>query len=336
MKEEVFVKQNELLMLAESKLSAAGLNKEQAAMVADILVYADSRGVHSHGVMRVEHYCKRIEAGGINVQPKRQLKEISSSAAVYDDDDGMGHVGMYEAMKVAIDMAKKNVIAFVGVKNTSHCGALSYFVEQATEQGMIGIAMTQTDKCVAPPGGAEQFFGSNPIAFGFPVEGQPAAVCDMATSAGAFGKMLMAKETGEALPEGWIIDKDGKPTTNANEYASFLHAAGPKGYCLAFAIEALTGVLMGGGFAPNVTKMYGDYDKMRKLSSLVIAINPEVFGNLQYLSDMAKMVSDIHKVTPAVGSKGVMSPGEPQLLYQEQCKNNGIPIPQSIYDYLVK
>lgn len=331
---DVLVSSKVLFALAERKLVQAGLDKEQSARVADVLVHADSRGVHSHGVMRVEHYCKRIKAGGINIKPNPQLQTISASAAIYDADDGMGHVGLYNAMQIAIDIAKQNVISFVGIKNTSHCGALSYFVQQATDQNMIGIAMTQTDKCVAPPGGAVQFFGTNPIAFGFPVKNNNPVICDMATSAGAFGKMLFAKETGEALPEGWIIDENGDPTTDANKYAAFLHFAGHKGYCLALAIDVLTGVLLGGQFGPHITAMYNEYEKMRKLASLVLVIDPKAFGNENFLTHMATMVNELHNLPVAKGSEGVMVPGDPQFNYQQQCEKEGIPIPEAIYDYL--
>ncbi len=331
---EVWVRYKELMALAKAKLLQVGLNEKQAARIADVLVHADSRGVHSHGVIRVEHYCERIKAGGININSKPKLQTVAPSAALYDADDGMGHIDVYEAMNIAIDMAKQNAVSFVAVKNTSHCGALSYFVQQATSQNMIGIAMTQTDKCVAPPGSAAQFFGTNPIAFGFPAEGEEAIICDMATSAGAFGKMLLAKETGESLPEGWIIDKEGRPTTDANEYAAFLHFSGHKGFCLALAIDALTGVLLGGQYGPHVTRMYSEYEKMRKLASLVMVIAPKAFGNERFLNHMAHMVADIHNLPTAVGYEKVMVPGEPQSLYQKKCEEEGIPIPQSIYDYL--
>lgn len=332
---EQYIQKDTLLTLASTKLMAAGLDQQQADRIADILVHADERGVHSHGVLRVEHYCKRIKKGGININPQPHLDKISPSAAVYDADHGMGHVGMYEAMNMAIDMAKENAISFIAVKNTSHCGALSYFVQQAAEQNMIGIAMTQTDKCVAPPGGAAQFFGTNPIAFGFPVQDQDPIICDMATSAGAFGKLLVAKETGEKMPEGWIIDEKGRPTTDANEYAAFLHFAGPKGYSLALAIDVLTGILVGGQYGPHVTRMYSEYDQMRKLGSLVMAINPVVFGNEGFLAQMAHMVNDIHNLPAAKGVDHVMVPGEPQIKTQKQYEKQGIPVPQTIYEYLI-
>ncbi len=331
---ERYIQKEDLLKLAVAKLREAGLNQRQAERVAEVLVHADERGVHSHGVIRVQHYCQRIQRGGINTSPQPHLRRVSPSAAVYDADNGMGHGAMYEAMNTAITMARESAISLVALQNSSHCGALSYYVQQATDQRMIGIALTQTDKCVAPPGGAEQFFGTNPIAFGFPVQGDNPVICDMATSAGAFGKILVAQETGEPIPEGWAVDAKGEATRDPQKFASLLHFAGPKGYALALAIDVLTGVLVGGQYGPRVITMYGDYDKVRGLGSAVIAIDPLHFGNQGFLEQMASMVKDIHNLKPAKGYDQVMVPGEPEVKTQRQYAKQGIPITQKTYDYL--
>lgn len=161
----VQVKPEVLKELAFKKLVDAGLSDTTALEVTDVLVHADITGVHSHGVMRVEHYCKRLNAGGLNADAKFSIEQISPSVAVLDSDDGMGHSALIAATNHGINLARETGLGFVSVKNTSHCGALSYFMEQATSQGMIAIAMTQTDTCVAPHGGAQRFLGTNPIAF---------------------------------------------------------------------------------------------------------------------------------------------------------------------------
>ncbi|MDN2482987.1 Ldh family oxidoreductase [Vibrio agarivorans] len=331
----VRVNEGQLRELALNKLTTAGLDAATAQEVTDVLVHADKTGVHSHGVMRVEHYCTRLAAGGLNKEAQFRIEQVSPSVAVLDSDDGMGHSALIAATEHGIEMAAETGLGFVSVKNTSHCGALSYFMEQATSQGMIAIAMTQTDTCVAPHGGAERFLGTNPIAFGFPVEGSHPMIVDMATSATAFGKLLHAKETGQEIGKGLAIDKEGNETTNPHEVENLLPFGGHKGSGIALAIDALTGVLMGANFGNHITRMYGEYDKMRKLASLVIIIDPTRLGTPLFSATMAVMMHELREVRPVPGVDKVKAPNDPQVEYKAQCEELGIPVAQGVYDYLV-
>ncbi|GLT15315.1 Ldh family oxidoreductase [Vibrio algivorus] len=324
-----------LKSLVISKLSNAGLDEKTCDEVADVLIHADRTGVHSHGVMRVEHYCTRLNAGGLNKAPNFFIEQISPSVAIFDSDDGMGHSALIAATDHGIELAKETGVGFVSVKNTSHCGALSYFVEQATSQGLIAIAMTQTDTCVAPYGGAERFLGTNPLAFGFPVEGSEPMIVDFATSATAFGKLLHAKETGSKIGTGLAIDKDGNETTDPNKVENLLPFGGHKGSGIALSIDALTGVLMGANFSNHIVRMYGDYDKMRKLASLVIVIDPNKLGNALFATMMLQMVTELRAVKPVPGRESVLAPNDPQVQYAKDCDENGIPVAPGVYDYLV-
>ncbi|TBR41957.1 Ldh family oxidoreductase [Marinomonas agarivorans] len=330
----VRVKIDELYTLAFNKLHAAGYPKDVAGEVADVLVHADSRGVHSHGVIRVEHYCQRLQQGGMKPDAVITAEKIAPSVAIVDGDDGMGHSAMIVATNTAMALAQENAIGFVSVKNTSHCGALSYFAQMAAEQGFISISMTQTDTCVAPFGGAERFWGTNPIAFGFPVENAAPVIVDMATSATAFGKLLHAKETGSKIDLGLAIDENGIETTDPHQAKTLLPFGQHKGSGIALAIDALTGMLMGANFSNHIVRMYDDYDKMRKLASLMIVIDPSKFGGHNFANMMAQMVSELHQVKPAPGFDKVQAPGEPQLTYLADCQENGVPITESIYHYL--
>lgn len=329
------VKEQHLRQLAGDKLRQAGFSSSDVEHAVDVLIYADLTGVHSHGVMRVEHYCQRLLAGGLNADARHIFDKISPSVGVLDSDDGLGHSALVEATNHAISLADETGLGFVSIKNTSHCGALSYFMNMATEAGMIGVGMTQTDSCVAPHGGAERFFGTNPIAFGFPVEGSHPMIVDMATSATAFGKILHAKETGSKIREGVAIDNKGHPTTDPEKAETLLPFGGHKGSGLALSIDALTGVLMGANYGNHITQMYGDYDKMRKLASLIIVINPKRLGTPLFSMMMAALVSELHQVKPVPGGEPVKAPNEPQMAYRQQCKLEGIPVAQGVYDFLV-
>ncbi|EDI7859195.1 ureidoglycolate dehydrogenase [Salmonella enterica] len=331
----ILVKENELKALAFNKLTQAGLDAQTAQQVADVLVHADITGVHSHGVIRVEHYCTRLNAGGLNPKATFSIEQISPSVAILDSDDGMGHCALIKATDHAISLARETGLGFVSVKNTSHCGALSWFIEQATSQGMVAIAMTQTDTCVAPYGGAERFLGTNPIAFGFPVKDSHPMIVDMATSAIAFGKILHAKETGKPIGHGLAQDKEGHITTDPHKIENLLPFGGHKGSGIALAIDALTGVLMGANFSNHIVRMYGDYDKMRKLASLVIVIDPQMLGNPLFSSIMSTMVNELRAVKPMPGVDKVLAPNDPQIAYKEKCLKEGIPVAEGIYQYLI-
>jgi ureidoglycolate dehydrogenase (NAD+) len=332
---DVLVKDKELRVLVTERLTEAGLNAAHAGIVADVLVHADLRGVRSHGVIRTEHYVTRLKAGSLNPNPNFILKELRSGAAVLNADAGMGHVACCEAMDKAAQMAKSSGIAMVGVENGSHCGALSYFVLRAVAKDMIGMAVTHTDKCVAPYGGAKAFFGTNPIAFGFPATKHPPVVLDMATSNTAFGNILHAKEQGKSIPDNWGIDGDGAPTKDPHKVEAMTPYGGYKGYGLALVIDVLTGVLMGAKYGPHINAMYGDYDKPRELASLMIAIDPSTFTSADaFKAQMDAMVDDLHSQPPGPGFEQVLVPGEPQLILEKANLKSGVPVVDSIYNWL--
>lgn len=332
---DVIVSYDQLRELCRNKLTQVGVNPEQAEVVADVLVHADLRGVHSHGVLRTEHYVKRIKEGGINPNANITVKDTGPASAIVDGDDGFGHVIAKKAMEYAIELAKKSGIGMVGIVNSSHCGALSYFVNQAAEENLIGMAMTHTDKVVVPFGGAKPFFGTNPIAYGFPAKQNKPVILDMATSNVAFGKVLHAREAGKPIPEDWGVDENGVPSTDPHQVNALLPFAGAKGYGMAMVVEVFSGLLVGAAYGPHVVPMYGDYNKKRKLGHFVCAINPAMFTDPQvFLENMDSMISEIHETQPAAGFDRVIVPGEPEQLREEERLEKGIPVTETVYNYL--
>lgn len=326
----------ELQALVIKKLTKEGIKQTHAEITANVLVHANLRGVDSHGVLRTEHYVKRIKEGGLNKDPQFSIKDTGPCTAVFDGDDGLGHVVAKEAMDYAIKLAARNGVGMVGVINSSHCGALSYFVEQAAEKNMIGMAMTHTDKAVVPFGGAEPYFGTNPIAYGFPTNKGEPIILDMATSNVALGKILHAREAKSEIPNNWGVDGDGNPTTDPDAVKYLLPFGGPKGYGLAMVIDIFSGLLTGSAFGKNIVPMYGDYDKKRKLGHFVCALNIEAFTNESiFLENMDQMVQQIHEVKPAPGFEKVLVPGEPEQMKKKSRLETGIPVTENVYRYLV-
>jgi ureidoglycolate dehydrogenase (NAD+) len=329
------VSHDELKELSIKKLEEAGVRSADAEIVADILLHANLRGVDSHGILRLEHYCRRIKAGGMNPRPEVKIKYRGTAAAVLDGDDGLGHFVAKKAMQCAIDLAKKVGIGVVGVNNSSHCGALSYYVNQAASEGMIGIAATNTDKMVVPYGGIEPFFGTNPFAFGFPTRKNKPVIIDMATSIIAMGKILQAKETGKTIPENCAVNERGECVIEPDEFVALLPFGGPKGYGISMAVDIFSGVLIGTAFGPHVNIMYDNLDKPRKLGHFIAAIDAGLFIEKEtFLSSMDQLIDELHAVKPADGFSRVLVPGDPEYIMEDERLKNGIPIAEAIYRFL--
>ena len=195
------VRESELHELARRKFVAAGLSAEHAGIVADVLVFADAYGVHSHGVMRTEYYTRRIAKGGINAHPVFSLEKTGPCTAIFHGDNGAGHVAAKLAMDEAVRMAGEAGAGVVGVRRMSHSGALSYFTRRAAAKDMVAISVCQSDPMVVPYGGAEIYYGTNP-ALAFAAPGQDDVISfDMATTVQAWGKIPEARTRGMTSPK---------------------------------------------------------------------------------------------------------------------------------------
>ncbi|RHW34834.1 ureidoglycolate dehydrogenase [Neobacillus notoginsengisoli] len=329
------VTKEQLKDLVVNKLHKAGLLEEHAAGVADVLVHADARGVHSHGAMRVEYYAERIAKGGINNSPEFKFEKTGPCSAIFDGDNGAGHVVAKLAMDEAIKMAKENGIAVVGVRRIGHSGALSYFVQQAANEDLVGISVCQSDPMVVPFGGAEPYYGTNPIAFAAPGKDGEHITFDMATTVQAWGKILHARSKNEPIPADWAVDVNGEPTTDPFKVNALLPIAGPKGYGLMMMVDVLSGILLGLPFGNKVSSMYHDLTEYRNLGQLHIVINPEYFTGLGAFKEaIAQTMQDLNNIKPAPGYKKVSYPGQRSAEREQAYERDGIEIVDHIYEYL--
>jgi len=333
--ESVLLSREQITELIQHKLESAGLSTDHACQVADHLSYAESLGVHSHGTVRVEYYAERISKGGSNIDPQITIEETGPCSAIVDGDNAVGFVIANIGMKKAIEMARQNGIAVVGMRRLGHCGTLSYYLRQAAAEGLVAISMCQSDPMAVPYGGAQPFFGTNPVGFACPTaSGQP-IVFDMATTVQAWGKILDARAKNRAIPEEWAVDADGKPTTDPFNVRGLTAVAGAKGYGLMMMVDILAGSMLGVPYGPHVSSMYSGLDKGRELGQLHIVINPAFFGDTEaFTQSITSMIEDLHKVTPVAGSEKVLYPGERSQSVQERYRKEGIPIVKEIYDYL--
>jgi ureidoglycolate dehydrogenase (NAD+) len=225
----------------------------------------------------------------------------------------------------------------VTVFNSSHCGALSYFVQKAADAKLIGIAMSHTDKIVVPFGGKTSFLGTNPIAYGVPTKTKKPFILDMATSNVALGKILQAREEGKEIPEGWGVDENGATVTDPNKVVSLSTFGGPKGYGLSVIVDVFSGLLAGAAFGPHIGKMYDDLDKKRKLGHYFCVINPSFFTDTDiFLEQMDQMIEELKQVEPAPRFDRVYVPGEIEQINEEKNLKHGITIASSVYEFLTK
>ncbi|MGG0821322.1 ureidoglycolate dehydrogenase [Paenibacillus turicensis] len=330
----VRVSSEQLHELIKKKLMRAGLKEEQAQETANHLVFADLSGIHSHGAVRVEYYAERINKGGINLEPKLEFEQTGPSTAIFHGDNTQGHYAANLALEPTIKMAKESGVAVVGLSRVGHTGMLSYYVKKIAEQNLIAISMCQSDPMVVPFGGAETYYGTNPIAFGAPSNGENPLIIDMATTVQAWGKILDARSKGKSIPDTWAVDKDGAPTTDPNKVNGLLPIAGPKGYGLMMMVDILSGVLLGLPFGKEVSSMYHNLHEGRNLGQIFIIIDPERFVGAELFKQyISRSMKELNEIKPAKGFDRVLYPG--QISQEQYVKNlkDGIDIPESIISY---
>lgn len=336
MSEEIIrINSGELKQLIKAKLIAAGLKEDHSEEVANNLVFADERGIHSHGAVRVEYYAERIAKGGTTIDPDFRFEQTGPGAGIFHGDNAIGHIASRKGMDEAIRLAKETGIGVVGIKRMGHSGTLSYYVDRAARQDLIAISVCQSDPMVVPFGGTENFFGTNPIAFSAPTASGTPIIFDMATTVQAWGKIIDARSKNMQIPDTWAVDIEGKPTTDPYAVKGLLPIAGPKGYGLMMMIDILSGPLLGLPFGKHVTSMYNDLTEKRNLGQLHIVINPANFTDInQFKQQLSQMIDEIHEIAPADGFKEVLYPGELSEKVAAENRENGIPVVTSVYDYL--
>lgn len=318
-----------------------GVPKKDALQAAEVLACADLRGIDSHGVARLHTYFDMLTLGRINPKPEIRIVRSTPGTATVDGDNGLGLVVGPQANRISMDMAEKCGSGWVSVCNTNHFGIAGYYVLQALERDLIGWAMTNSTKLVAPLWGAERMLGTNPIAIAFPGKEEPPIVIDMATSATAYGKIEIARRRREAIPEGWAIDHEGKGTADPNEMVaggamlplgSDREHGGHKGYALAMMVDILCCVLSGanwGPFAPpfalrqeipkrSVGKGIGHFFGAMRIDGFI-----EVEEFKRQIDDYSRV---FRATKPAPGTQGPLIPGDPEREAERVRRKNGVPL----------
>lgn len=318
-------------------LTRVGVPLHEADLITRTLIEADARGIHSHGVMRLPLYINRMQKGLNRVSAKIETVNDYASTALLDAHYSAGQVAGVRAMDLAIAKASESGVGVVVVRNSNHFGIAAHYALMAAEKNMIGIAATNTTPLMPPTGGAEKVLGNNPLAIAAPSSNPFPILLDMALSNAALGKILHAKTTGSAIPEGWGADKNGNITVDPEAVLDggfIMPVGGPKGFGLAFMIELLTGVLGGVQFSKTLPSMY-DLSQKQSVSHFMLVIDVARFIEISHFKQLSTTLSSY--VKNAVRAEGVTElylPGEIEFRMEKERMESGIPIDEKVLDEL--
>jgi ureidoglycolate dehydrogenase (NAD+) len=325
-----------LRTLCEALFTAEGVSAEHAATWAEVLVWANLRGVDSHGVLRIPRYLELIGLGQLKARPNMQLLRGAGAIALLDADRAPGPVAMQRAMDEAISRARAVHVGWVVAKDITHAGAVGHFALRAAEQGMAGMVMTASIPLMTWPGSKGAVVSTNPIAIAMPAAGRAPLLLDMATSQVSNGKLLAARDAGGAIPLGWGVDKDGAETTDATRATTLLPLGGPKGAGLSLMIECLTSLaamnpVLGPALRGELVK--GD----TRMNGVAIALDLAAFGDGAEIAREAASMAETIKAQPtAPGAEALLMPGERGDAVKARREAQGIPLPKGTWDRLAK
>ena len=307
---------------SEKVMTKCGLSDADACTVADVLVGTDTFGVMTHGTKNLYGYAQKLLAGGLDAKAQPSIEKQGPAWAILNGNRAMGMVSASRAMEIAIEKAKNVGIAYVGVKNSCHFGAAGYYANLAAQQGMIGIVMSNADPIMAVPGGCGVSIGSNPISYAAPIGDGKSVFLDIALSNVAALKVIMAKEKGETMPAGCLIDHEGHPTTDPNtfpEHSSLAPMAAHKGYGLAVMVEILSAVMTGAGFLSQVKSWNLDMATPNNAGHSFIALDVgQMMDMPEFEARMAALCDELHNAKRAAGTKQIFMPGEMEWAKRER------------------
>src|SRR5262245_59789635 len=298
---ELKVPATKLLAFCRACFEELGLPPPNARLTAENLIFANLRGVDSHGVIRMKIYADRLRAGGFKPNARPRVVAEQDASALIDARHGVGQVAASAAMKLAIRKAKKTGMAVVSVRNSNHFGASAFYAMQAVEKGMIGFAATNAGPTMAPTGGREGRLGNNAMAIAVPAGKSPPIVLDMATGAVAWGKIFVAQQEERKIPTTWALDKNGVPTDDPNVAAQdglIQPFGGYKGYGLSLLIDILTGVLSGGGFSTHVRTLYQKVAAPSQVAHTCAALRIEAFMPLAEFRQLMEAIIQLMHACP--------------------------------------
>lgn len=328
------VQLDQLRHFIQTAFVSQGFPEQDAHKIASLMAEADLQGSDGHGVIRLPQYMKRIRAGGINKQPDIRLVHERAAMAVVDGDNGMGHLVVSRAVDLAIEKARQCGVAWVSTRYSNHAGPASLYARKPLQHDMLGLYFAVGNANHLPPwGGMDMLLSTNPIAAGIPTGGEPPVVLDMATTVAAYGKVKAKAKRGEMMPEGWMIDRQGKPLTDPNRASEgFLLPIGDyKGYGLALIVGLLAGTLGGAAMGKDVIDFNADHKSVTNTGQAILVLDLAAFGGAApFKAAVDQLVRDIRGSERLPGVERIWLPGEQSHERRQRYEEEGIPIARSL------
>ncbi len=308
-----------------------GLSSNHASITSKALINAELVGAHSHGLSRLKMYCDRINKRVINPKPKIKIKNISQSIAHIDANNSIGFVAADIGIKKAINNAKKTGFGLVAIKNSGHYGLSSYYAEQAVKKNLIAMCFTNAPPAIAPHGAIKSLFGTNPICFGSPTSKKIPFILDTSVSMINRGKIRLAAKTGKKIPYGVALDKFGKSTKDAKKALAGvqLPIGSFRGSGLAWMVDILTGVFIGGNHGGKVKDPFDDFTGPQNIGHLFIVIKANLFVK-NYSQRIRENIRRIKRLPKIKGIKEILYPGENKYAKHKKNLKSSIEIPKNI------
>jgi ureidoglycolate dehydrogenase (NAD+) len=310
--------------LASGIFRHAGVGQDDAALWARVLVWANRRGVDSHGVLRIPRYLELLGKGEIQARPEMRVLIEAGGIALLDAGRAPGPVGMVRAMELAIGRARAVHVGWCVARNITHSGAVGFYAQQAAEAGMIGLVMTASLPLMAYHGSRGSVVSTNPLTIAVPAGKRLPLLLDMATATVALGKIQHAKNAGRGIPEGWALDAEGKATTDPAAVTTLTPMAGPKGSGLSLMIECLASLLAANPvIAPALNGAGGT-----NMNGVAIALDVSAFGpEAEFRAEVDALAEAVAAQPTAPGTDRLLMPGERGLAEAERRAREGIPLP---------
>src|SRR5713226_2875297 len=307
-----------------------GMSADDAHTMALLMAEADLQGSDGHGVIRLPPYAQRIKAGGVNPRPDIRVAQERPGMALLHGDNGMGHLVMERAARLAIEKARVTGIAWVGSQWSNHAGPASLYARMPLAHDMIGLYLAVGNANHLPPwGGLDMLLSTNPIAVAIPAGDEAPIVLDMATTVAAYGKVKAKLQRGEMMPEGWMIDQEGRPITDPKRAAEgfLLPIGGYKGYGLALIIGLLAGTLNGAAMGKDVIDFNHDQTTTTNTGQAIVAIDIAAFGDVAaFKNSVDTLARDLRGSRRMPGVERIWLPGEQSQAKRIAYARDGIPL----------
>lgn len=340
---------SDLTALTLKVFDSMGCSEADAKQATDVLLQSDLRGIDSHGVARLSGYVRLWEAGRINTKPSMKLIHEKKTTGTLDGDGGLGLVTAPFAMRIALEKAEEYGSGFIAISNSNHFGIAGYHAMMALPNDMIGMALTNASPLVAPARSKERLLGTNPISYAIPAGQEPPVIIDLATSAAANGKLEIKKREGNPIPDGWLVDKEGKFSTNPDD----LKAGGAlvplgskedlgvhKGYALSAWVDIMSGVLSGANYGPWVPPFVSFLPLQENMPGkgighFVGALQVDGFRpKEEFKRNMDQWIRRFRAASAVDKNLPVIIPGDPERIATEERMTKGIPIIEPVFNDL--